>query len=324
MKKLQNNVVCTHCNELLPRDSEFCQYCGEKLEKPSKKPKKIATRIIVLALSVIVLVSGSVLAYLYYATPYFEYREAVKTFEQGNYSDAHTMFYLLDDYRDSKQKMKECRKQEALQFLKNKDYNGFFSFYNKYYPQLNFKIPKEYREDFYNAVLDEYEYSESISDTCFNTMKQLELFEFLPNNYKDINKIRKFYNILDNYDYDEYDSEREFLKEYMPELKQLWHYKPVRDWLLSDSFITEFMVGDWRCGSYYLTFYYKDDSIYCQWYAPVDPSFRHDHYQIENKIFKFTRESDNEEYKLYKFSFLDKNTLTAYCYGNGQYYTFKR
>ena len=98
-----------------------------------------------------------------------------------------------------------------------------------------------------------------------------------------------------------------------------------REILLSDSYIELFMLGKWSDadGGKYIRFYPKDGSTWSQ-YALPNPDVDHDYYNIKNLEYIFTDENHNLVAKVYKFEFVDANTVKVYAYEDGQTYTLKR
>lgn len=129
-------MVCKHCGEEITSNSKYCNFCGKKIpvikEKPIKKEKTIETEIatevlekkkikilpIFISFAVVIILITS----LYYLFPIFKYESATKKFNQGSYLEAQAIFLELEDFKDSKQKVIECKYNIASEYLENKKY----------------------------------------------------------------------------------------------------------------------------------------------------------------------------------------------------------
>ncbi len=129
-------MVCKHCDKEITNNSKYCNFCGKKIpvikEKPIKKEKTIETKIatevlekkkikilpIFISFAVVIILITS----LYFLFPILKYESATKNFNQGSYLEAQAIFLELEDFKDSKQKVIECKYNIASEYLENKKY----------------------------------------------------------------------------------------------------------------------------------------------------------------------------------------------------------
>lgn len=129
-------MVCKHCGEEITNNSKYCNFCGKKIpvikEKPIKKEKTIETEIATEVLEKkkikilpifisFVLIIILILSF-YFLYPDLKYKSGIKKFNQGDYLQAQTIFTELDDYKDSKQKIVECKYNIASEYIEKENY----------------------------------------------------------------------------------------------------------------------------------------------------------------------------------------------------------
>ena len=158
-------LKCHKCNSVLPEDSEFCQYCGEKITPPappafhtsfhnagvssvaslksfvkSKKMWGVVGIVGALILTFIILIPTVFI-------PNRDYKEACAKLRMGYHETAIEMFEELDGYKDSEEKIKEAKYEyvldhknnddlttfEYLKELKKQDYKDSLNIYNDLY-----------------------------------------------------------------------------------------------------------------------------------------------------------------------------------------------
>lgn len=158
-------LKCHKCNSVLPEDSEFCQYCGEKITPPappafhtsfhnagvssvaslksfvkSKKMWGVVGIVGALILTFIILIPTVFI-------PNRNYKEACAKLRMGYHETAIQMFEELDGYKDSEEKIKEAKYAyvekhnnnddlttfEYLKELKDQNYKNSASFYSNLY-----------------------------------------------------------------------------------------------------------------------------------------------------------------------------------------------
>ncbi len=168
-------MKCYKCNQVIPDDSEFCHFCGNRISadiptvtpykqvkvtkskrprNPIKKKTKKAIR-----LTLISIISLAIIAMLifFFVVPLLKYNHAQKLLEHGKYDLAYTAFSKLGDYSDSQDKLMETRYLQAVDY-RNK---GDFDVANNIFESLG-----DYRESKALIHTHEYSVSDSIAPTC--------------------------------------------------------------------------------------------------------------------------------------------------------------
>ena len=144
--------TCNKCNAENADGSLYCNRCGNKIEisqstivtneisekydvssrekmKVKKSDKGFFRNYIRVLVVGIIASMISVLIYLYY--PIYNYNNGVSTMKDGDYESAITIFLELGDYKDSVQKVNECKYEIANKYVDNKNYDTAIAKYKE-------------------------------------------------------------------------------------------------------------------------------------------------------------------------------------------------
>lgn len=230
-------MVCKHCGEEITNNSKYCNFCGKKIpvikEKPIKKEKTIETEIatkvlekkkikilpIFISFAVVIILITS----LYFLFPILKYESATKKFNQGSYLEAQAIFLELENFKDSKQKVIECKYNIASEYLENKKYLESLNIFEeiKDYSDSSQKIieatylkAKEYYEskNYLNAI-DYCKRVENYSDT--SKILTDSKYQYAIQKYEDGDfnvSVEYFNQVIDYRESKSYLSKIEFLK----------------------------------------------------------------------------------------------------------------
>lgn len=230
-------MVCKHCGEEITNNSKYCNFCGKKIpvikEKPIKKEKTIETekatevlekkKIKILPIFILFAVAIILITSFYFLFPIFKYESATKKFNQGSYLEAQAIFLELEDFKDSKQKVIECKYNIASEYLENKKYLESLNIFEeiKDYSDSSQKIieatylkAKEYYEskNYLNAI-DYCKRIENYSDTSKILTDSKYQYAIQKYNDGDFTTSIEYFNQVPNYQESKsYLNKIEFLK----------------------------------------------------------------------------------------------------------------
>ena len=133
----------------------------------------------------------------------------------------------------------------------------------------------------------------------------------MPKDYKDVDLYLEFIELKrKNAPWKEYDV--------------VWELEIVRNKATSDQEIYNFMLGYWTGAGYYLNFYEKQDSIWCNYNLPYNDNKSVDHYEIVDCVYSHFNSAGQKIEDVFKFTFNSINSVNVYCYSNGATYTLTR
>lgn len=181
---MHNEVLsCPNCKNQLPQDSEFCQYCGRRIEaitevatpqaKPPKTPKQesskqeipkarkakkpVNKKLVICLIVIPIVLALVVLLTIFLLVPSLKYNHANKLLENGNYELAYSEFLKLDGFSDSENMLLECRYVQAVKYRDSGDYE----LANTIFESLG-----DYRDSKILIHKHEYNVCDTVAATC--------------------------------------------------------------------------------------------------------------------------------------------------------------
>ena len=288
-EKRETIKYCSRCGSLIDNRTKQCTGCGKQYFKVKFKPLGL-----LFALLVFLLLCGYVGANYYLAV------SAMKTenfIESKQYFDkllvSETIFPSKYDYVEAGILMEEGKYIEALNAFENVD---------------GFPVP---------AAITDFLKSEiySAGQAAYKAGKLTEAkknFSAIPN-YKRSNdylllidcdgssSIGLLYTIF-NYD----------------ELIKLLGFENTDEILLRDQYVAVlFLTGRWESGDknpYFFEIYEYNDLMYARYSLPY--KYTDGYYYISNGIFSVGK-TESTAVKYYKFTIIDEDTVSVYCYKDG-------
>ena len=123
---------CPKCGASISDDDNYCRKCGKKLISGGK-PVFLQPKVLICAIAVIAVVLGvgGFFVYKNVIAPGNKYSNAVEMASAGDYDGAISSFQELGDYKDSKEKVKECYYNKAEKLFESGSYSDAIGFYGK-------------------------------------------------------------------------------------------------------------------------------------------------------------------------------------------------
>jgi len=269
------------------------------------------------------------------------YQQAITMMSNKQYEDAISKFEAIDFYKDSKDKIVECKYGQATTLLEENE------------PQKAktiFKQLKDYRDS--SDLVIECDYKTALNyKTDGELLKAYNEFTKL-SDYKDseeqLDKLKsplykKGVELYQSDDYSEakqyfeksvdYDREEDYLKlidahqgnlDNIKELYYLIDFEDTKEILLDDDNIFDFLMGSWSdaYGDHSLKYERRSaTSTHCTYDLPS--SSYGDYYKLEDGC--HYKGSDSTSWnKQWSFEIIDVNTIEVYCYQNYSTYTLYR
>ena len=269
------------------------------------------------------------------------YQQAITMMSNKQYEDAISKFEAIDFYKDSKDKIVECKYGQATTLLEENE------------PQKAktiFKQLKDYRDS--SDLVIECDYKTALNyKTDGELLKAYNEFTKL-SDYKDseeqLDKLKsplykKGVELYQSDDYSEakqyfeksvdYDREEDYLKlidahqgnlDNIKELYYLIDFEDTKEILLDDDNIFDFLMGSWSdaYGDHSLKYERRSaTSTHCTHDLPS--SSYGDYYKLEDGC--HYKGSDSTSWnKQWSFEIIDVNTIEVYCYQNYSTYTLYR
>lgn len=229
------------------------------------------------------------------------YRKAVDEIEQGDYYLAMLDLQVLveKDYSDADEKYNEARLGYAMQRIEDGNMNGYeelLALVEEGYAPAKEELPKA-QAKIYAYAQELYHNGEYMSANTY--------FTLIPD-YSDAEKYQDL--ILAHY--------------YGLPLEDLWELRDFEDAdeaLLSQYYLSEFLMGTWKTsnGSYYFTM----GSDYTTSYNL--PYYDGPQYYIENGVFVLEQYNGTTQ-NMYRFTIVNWNQITVYCFKDGSTHTLYR
>ena len=243
-----------------------------------------------------------------------QYQYGMSKVENGYYLSAAKVFEDLGDYSDSADMVFECAYLEAVKFWEDEKYI-------KAYQKM------QEISDYEKAQTKLTEWQSSLYDTAKTYYKSARSKYKNGDNYNwSFNNALKYFNAVSTYAYS-----ANYIKlingflytndEVYSGVLSMIKYDDGKYLLMNkQSFALNFLKGYWVTsgGSYYFQIT-EDSSGYTSYYnlPRIDYS---GYFSIDDGIYTVGSSSN----KMWKFTIIDKNTITCYCYSNGATYTMYR
>lgn len=261
-----------------------------------------------------------------------DYQKAKDLLNQGAFGQAKELFSTLSaaSYRDSKLMIKETDYQHAMsiynQFMNSElDINmsvrvkEAFDLLNSLsgYSESN-RMLEEMRDAVYCRAIEKYYkeinvlYSNDFSDEWVvrSNAKTILSFFALVKDYNNCTDYITTCNVLAFQDTDTI----------FQSLRAIWDFSEMRNIVLSDWLIQDFLFGTWR-GDGDFRIQKNSSGSYSSTYDI--PGISGKYYKIENLIY-FTGSDENGWRKMYTFNVINENVIDIYAYMNGRTYTLYR
>lgn len=161
-------------NERLEKERQSEIEQREKIRK-GKKVKIVISIIIVIVLASVIIIKTLVI-------PPVRYQSALDLMEEKQYNDAISVFESLDDYKDSKNYLKEAKYSNAVKVFESGDYSSEIDTFKNF---GDYKNSKNYII-YYDAI------------NCSNLNESLEKFKSLPDTMYDVRERIAFLENLKN------------------------------------------------------------------------------------------------------------------------------
>ena len=100
-------INCLECGKEISDTVKICPHCGYKYTKKMSRKKKKGFVILLILFALITIALASFLIFINIIVPTREYAQGEKLLEGGNYIEAIEIFKGLDDFKDSKLRIKE-------------------------------------------------------------------------------------------------------------------------------------------------------------------------------------------------------------------------
>lgn len=298
--QVQDNIVsssifyCKKCGrELLP-DSKYCSYCGKRF-KQINHLRSWKKRIAILLAILLLFVTGSLT--WYFITNY-----------QGAITAMSNQEFVLAKWNFDKIPYAEKLFPQEISYIRagllmeQGDYLEAFEAFEK----LTFPVPSSVTEKLTNKL-----YLQAIEDYRSKSYPSARAAFNVIENYKR----SKDYLILIKCQTTPYPS-------YYDKLINWIGFEDVKE-ILTDHevFFDEFVIGEWRTQNN--SNYFKiDDKGYSTHNLPTT-YVSGNYYEIQNGIYYEGKEGNTTQ-KQFKFTIVDKNTMSVFCYKNNKNYKLIR
>lgn len=232
-----------------------------------------------------------------------KYFEASVLLKNGEAQKAKTIFKQLDDYKDSGDMVTECDYKIAI---KNKADGELLKAYNQFVALNGYKKAKEelekLREPMYKKGIDIYR--------AKNYPEAKQYFE-ITNNY---NRESDYLKLIDAH---------QGKLQNVEDIYYLIDFEDTKEILLADKNIFDFLEGNWTNSSgKYLTYERTSETnTHCSYNIPW--SYDGEYYKLEGGCHYNGSDSTSWK-KQWSFTIVDANTIEVYCTKNSSTYTLHR
>lgn len=344
-------------NEAL--DAEELVQCArvqrQKTEEEKTRKKGVIISVGTIAALALLIVTLIVTA------PHRYYKKACTAFEQGKYETAGDIFGDLGDFKDSPQRREECSRYTRYGMAKSTMEEGSYREAMDTFCELgDFEDAEELAVDCFLSLVErsldegyEIDYIEDY-DLNFRSSHYDKIYEMVwecieeHTQYEywieDGSRPKGVLNVLKllPVDYERVEDLTELFDEMTGAggiyfayartsqdfLISMWDIEFVRDYALEDSHVTYFLESHWETasGDHFIEFSEAEDwgNTTCRHTLPYDTSVDAHHYDIVDQHYVLEDEDGNELTKVFRFRFIDANTISVYCFSNGRTYTMYR
>ena len=266
--------------------------------------------------------------------PGVKYLGIVTAMNCGYYKDAYDRIQRLDEYGASRlanARLEECLdklEDEFQDYINNGQYEKFidesyyFSDENGCFDELTFT--EEQRIGLFNALLEEESLYNVFRHSPYYSSNYIMYYKLI-SDYSEAANVVELYNLYGRMGRV---NNAKFYVENMSELIKFWDSPTIRNFFLSDDRLNYYMIGKWiyeSNSSKYIEFYGDDNgSVRCSYTLPTPSVSNAKYYDIQDGELVFEDENSNVVAQVYKFDFVDANTVNVYCYADGETYTLKR
>lgn len=238
--------------------------------------------------------------------------------------------YLSEDISEFEKNAQGVVEKAVQDYVDKDDYKGIIRLYIKkfdtglrinYSKNIKINVPKTdyklYIEaiDFYNeTVVSKLQENGVYWGHDTDVVVRYNLVHQLPKgvmNTKAIDTLYKFY-------------ETDYSERKVADFKACFDNAEVKCIATSDDYICSFMLGKWSNGSSYIKYYEKNDGIYFENSLPTPNVYDAAYYDVVDRVHIWENSDSEKVADVFKYSFIDADTLECYCYANNRTYTLYR
>ncbi len=307
--------------------SEELRTYNASIQARNSAKKKKRKKVIIAVLVAIVLLAAAVLTTIFYIIPNTKYQKAIRQIEDQYYAEGIIALQDLDGFKDSHFVIRKAAVDGILYYLENHDFEHITHILDHVSYNLYFTIPDSYCDWYYEQTLAYFQPEDrsGIGGLVDDLHAILQYYRYLPDTYTRDDMIALLYDAFELYY--RYDYPVDCFIENMSLLKRAFANEDVQKILLSDSYIEKFMIGNWYTSDkqYYLKFSKNSDNytVHSQYNLPR-PNESRTYYNIIDLNYVWVDANDTNRVDVYKFDFVDADTVNVYCYADGNTYTLKR
>lgn len=304
------------------------QIVNQKIKKYNQeiylKKQKSKFRKIICAICVVILIIVIVLV-AFFVSKSNQNKTMDSYIESGKLSEAYSL------YNEKKNFFKEERVEELIkQCVISNDFETLIEIdhdVSENTDSMNVvniikeNIKKEQYDDYYNAVLNYYDFGDNFL-LAAAIYKQHNLLIFLSEDYKNMKKINALYDLLVSYGFNTTNYytflNSEFPDSCLDDIVNYCEYYQVNNYLVGN---LSFMNGKWSDGDGNYIEFYNDSG--CRYNIPGAKNY--DYFSIENGVYSLKKEGNPENsVDCFKFTLVSKNKMKVYNYINNKTYTMTR
>ncbi len=333
VSKLQNAIILfSSIRDWKDSESriDYCKKRIDQLQTAEAVKSKEFTKHIIISIAFILTLLGIIILSIFLSQNK-QYNNAIDLMNAEKYADAIEEFHSLGNYKDSEQYIHRCIKEATSYYLDHYPIEKLFEFYDNLtrsnmVEEQYISVPDEYCDKYYDQAVAYYQKDGiDIWDSDFdrNLEALASRLQHLPSTYTKGQQIIEFYNFCKNLTWAK---AHEYFSENMSVLKSIFQNEFVKKVLLSDECITYFMVGEWYTSDNKnsIEFYRNTNGNTSVSYNLPHPNVSADYYDIANCVLQFYNDGNKFVANVYKFTFINADTVNVYCYKNSQTYRLTR
>ena len=250
-----------------------------------------------------------------------DYQRAKDYLQNGSYAQARALFQQLSTYRDSDKMVMEVDYQHAVSiydtFVKSdsyaKQYQPIEAALDIFRLLGGYSNSAQMLEQVKNEIYTE---GQRIYQANLNDLGYIYNFKYyfsMIEDYHDSILYLEIYNTMSTSD--------EYMEQYHS-LMRLWDFIPARQLILSDAYISYYLVGTWRGEGRNIKIWEKSDGS-LPGTSDIPGANKNGFYKISNLVFYLGSDERGWE-KVFTIDVVDKDTIEIYAYKNGKTYTLSR